>query len=314
MDRDQNPLERRALRGVPGEGRPEKTGREWSLRDHKSLLHGIVCLTALVALLAWAGTLQAAPKADLWTYWEQHRPDSQQRVDHSAWDRLLKRYVVQGDTGVNLVRYSQVSHQDKAKLDGYLQRLQQVEVRSLRRGEQLAYWINLYNALTVQLVLEHYPVDSIKDIDISPGLFSVGPWDKKLVNVEGKKLSLNDIEHRILRPIWEDPRIHYAVNCASLGCPNLQREAFTAENAEELMEKGAREYINHPRGAELIDSELVASSIYDWFQEDFGGTEAGVIDHLMGYASQELLSRLREARGIDEYRYDWSLNGWRKAE
>lgn len=308
MDKDQRPLKRGALLGGARTGHPGRTCRD------RTLLHRVVCLTALAALLAWAGPLQAAPKADLWSYWQQHRPDSQQRVDHSPWDRLLKRYVVHSEKGINLVRYSQVSPQDKARLDGYLQRLQQVEARSLRRGEQLAYWINLYNALTVQLVLEHYPVASIKDIDISPGLFSVGPWDKKLVSLEGKELSLNDIEHRILRPIWEDPRIHYAVNCASMGCPNLQREAFTAENAEGLMEKGAGEYINHPRGAEFIGSELVVSSIYEWFQEDFGGTEAGVIDHLTGYASKELQSKLREARGIDKYRYDWSLNGLRKIE
>ena len=103
------------------------------------------------------------------------------------------------------------------------------------RDEQLAYWINLYNALTVKVILDHYPVKSILDIDISPGWFSIGPWGKKLVAVEGVEISLDDIEHRILRPIWRDPRIHYALNCAAVGCPNLLREAFTGATAEVLL-------------------------------------------------------------------------------
>ncbi len=89
----------------------------------------------------------------------------------------------------------------------------------LRRAEQFPFWINLYNALTVKVVLDHYPVEIIRDIDISPGLFADGPWGKKLVTVEGEALSLDDIEHRILRPIWKDPRLHYVLNCAALGVP-----------------------------------------------------------------------------------------------
>jgi hypothetical protein len=158
------------------------------------------------------------------------------------------------------------------------------------------------------VVLDHYPVDSIKDIDISPGFFSSGPWDKKLVTIEGQGLSLNDIEHRILRPVWQDPRIHYGVNCASMGCPNLQRKAFTAQNTDGLLDKAAREYVNHPRGVSMEDGDLVVSSIYDWFQEDFGGSEAGVIEHLMQYAEPGLKQKLQGFDDIDDDRYDWSLN------
>ena len=146
-------------------------------------------------------------------------------------------------------------------------------VSSLNRGEQLAYWINFYNALTVQVILDHYPTDSILDIKISPGFFSIGPWDKKLVTVEGEELSLNDMEHRILRPIWRDPRIHYGVNCASIGCPNLLTTAYTADNVDGLLTENAVAYVNHPRGASLQNGALTVSSIYDWFEEDFGGNE-----------------------------------------
>ncbi len=249
-----------------------------------------------------------APAAELWPRWQAHDPESTARLDHSPWERLLRTYVRRGPEGVNRVRYARVRPADRKALDGYIQRLAATPVSALARAEQLAYWINLYNALTVQVVLDHYPVESIRDIAISPGLFAVGPWDKKLVEIEGEAVSLNDIEHRILRPIWRDPRIHYAVNCASIGCPDLQESAFTAANAEALLERAARTYVNHPRGARIEHGRLVISSLYAWYREDFGGTEAGVLAHLRRYARAELLSALESATGIDGYDYDWALN------
>ncbi len=115
-------------------------------------------------------------------------------------------------------------------------------------------------------------------------------------------------EHGVLRPIWRDPRIHYALNCASIGCPNLAGRAYTRDHLERLLEEGARDYVNHPRGAVWQDSELRASSIYDWYQEDFGGTEAGVGGHLLRHARPELADRLRGYAGPIDYAYDWSLN------
>jgi len=120
-------------------------------------------------------------------------------------------------------------------------------------------------------------------------------------------VSLDDIEHRILRPIWQDPRVHYAVNCASMGCPNLQPTAFTAANAEELLDRGAREYTSHPRGANLSNGRLTLSSIYDWFSEDFGGEE-GVLDHIASFADPATARQLAEYGGRIRYDYDWSLN------
>src|SRR5260370_17798050 len=113
----------------------------------------------------------------------------------------------------------------------YIEQMDGIRVGAFRRAEQLAYWVNLYNSLTVDLVLDRYPVSSIRDIAISPGLFSSGPWDKALIRVEGEPMTLNDIEHRILRPIWQDARLHYVLNCASLGCPSLPPIALTPQNA-----------------------------------------------------------------------------------
>ena len=248
-----------------------------------------------------------APKASLWEKWLAHDARSRTTVDHDAWQDFLDKYVSAHEDGVNRVAYGTVSKPDKSALDGYIVRMTAVPVAKLSRAEQLAFWINLYNALTVKVILTHYPVESIRDIDISPGLFSDGPWDKKLIEIDGEMLSLNDIEHRILRPIWRDPRIHYAVNCASIGCPNLRKNAFTAANAELLLEKSARAYINDRRGVRSVDERVVVSSIYAWFTDDFGGNVAGVIAHLKQYADPELAATLDAAVELEDD-YDWTLN------
>lgn len=264
----------------------------------------------LFAVLGGASFVDAlfAPSADLWKAWAAHDETSTVRVDHSAWDRLLRAHVTRGADGIARFSYRRVSKAERAALDGYIARLQSVRVGGLRRAEQFAYWVNLYNALTVRLILDHPGVKSIRDIDISPGLFADGPWGAKLATVEGRAVTLNDIEHRILRPIFRDPRVHYAVNCASLGCPDLAPRAFTAENRETLLEQAARAYVNHPRGARVTGDGLVVSSIYVWFAEDFGG-EAGVLAHLRKYARPALRKKLAGVTEIADHAYDWSLNG-----
>jgi hypothetical protein len=263
----------------------------------------------MLALVGLAGpSVQAAPAAEAWERWRPHDPQSRVTLDHSTWGRFLAAYLVPGADGIHRLAYGRVTADHRRDLAAYLRQLEGVAVGSLNRDEQRAFWINLYNALTVQVILDHYPVASIRDIDISPGLFSDGPWKKPLAAVEGIPVSLDDIEHRILRPLWQDPRIHYAVNCASLGCPNLPPEPFTAANSEALLERGAREYVNHPRGARLEGGRLVVSSIYHWFQEDFGGTEAGVVAHLRQYAGPELAAGLTGAARIADHAYDWRLN------
>ncbi len=270
---------------------------------------------ALLATLLFAAALlpapraEAAPAADPWPRWLAHDAASGIRVDHTPWARWLGTYL-HTDTpdGINRVPYGRVSPADRAALEAYVRGMTAVPVDSLTRNEQLAYWINLYNALTVQVVLAHHPVESIRDIDISPGWFADGPWDAKLLTIAGERLSLNDIEHRILRPLWRDPRIHYAVNCASLGCPNLQPAPYDARRIDAQLDAAARAFVNHPRGVRFDDGELVVSSIYAWFQEDFGGTKQGVIRHLLEFAGTSLADRLRRHKGGFDDAYDWRLN------
>jgi hypothetical protein len=279
-------------------------------RVREPLANMILPLFLSLAALALGGfPASAAPAADPWPFFAVHDPASHVRIDHGSWDRFLKKVVVTDHpSGINRVRYASVTPDDRKELEDYLRNLQKVEVTRLARAEQKPYWINLYNALTVSIVLEHYPVGSIRDINISPGIFRRGPWGAKRLTIQGQKVSLDDIEHRILRPFWEDRRVHYAVNCASLGCPNLQPEAYTAENTDLLLEKGAREYVNHPRGARLDGNRLYLSSIYDWFEADFGGTGEALIRHLQRYAGADLGGRLKGFRGKISYDYDWRLN------
>jgi hypothetical protein len=271
----------------------------------------IVVAIAMPLSLGLVHTAGAAPRAELWPRWQAHDPQSSTSIDHLAWGRFLESYLVVDKPGaVNLVRYQAVTAPDRKALDQYVAALAAVSVTNLDRAEQKAYWINFYNALTVKIILDNYPVKSIRDI--KSGLFSPGPWDLKLVRVEGVELSLNDIEHRILRPIWQDNRIHYAVNCASLGCPNLQPEPFTAENSERLLDKAAGEYVNSSRGARIEGRTLILSEIYDWYQADFAGSRDGVIRHLRQWSEPPLAAALQTFSGGVIYDYDWRLNELKK--
>jgi hypothetical protein len=263
---------------------------------------------ALAVLLITTSAALSAPKPDLWARWGHHDPASTAEIDHTDWTRLIGAYARPSTDGVTRFDYGGVRTADRGFLQKYIARLEATPISRFNRREQFAYWVNFYNALTVKVVLDHYPVASIRDIDISPGFFADGPWGAKLVTVEGEKISLDDIEHRILRPIWKDPRIHYVVNCASIGCPDLPPVALTPQNTEILLAEMAERFVNHPRGVSVIDGRIVVSSIYKWFDEDFGGTEAGVLDHIRRFASSALAGRLAGRDGYDDHAYNWKLN------
>jgi hypothetical protein len=270
---------------------------------------GLVRIFAIALMVLVPAGAPAAPKAELWPRWQKHDPANRKTIDHYEWDRFLKQYVVAPHpSGINRVRYHAVTVETAKSLKAYLQAMQDAAISNYNRAEQKAYWINVYNAVTVDLILRRLPVKSIRDINISPGLLARGPWGAKLISVEGERLSLDDIEHRILRPIWKDPRVHYALNCASLGCPNLQPAAFTAENTEALLERGAAEFINHPRGVTIQKGRLQVSSIYVWFQEDFGRDPEDLMKHWQKYARAQLADELEKYSGGLSHDYDWRLN------
>ena len=249
-----------------------------------------------------------APNKRLWEKWLATNAYSTAVIDHAPWDGLLKRYLRPGEDGLNRFAYGAVTAEDREILEAHLQAMTSLPIGRYHRREQLAYWINLYNLLTVKVVLDHYPVASIRDIDISPGLFGDGPWEKKLITISGEEVSLNDIEHRILRPIWSDPRIHYAVNCAAVGCPNLRGEAYRGAAVERQLTDAAKAFINSPRALWWTQDGFAVSSIYAWFQEDFGGSDSGILTHLGDYAADDLRQRIGRVVEIVDHDYDWSLN------
>ncbi len=264
---------------------------------------------AIMLCLFTAQAAQAAPKADLWPVWLANNPASTATIDHSVWDQFLKTYVRTGaPDGINRVAYAAVPNTEKAALQTDIARLEAVRIDDFNRNEQRAYWMDLYNEATVLLILQHLPVKSILDIHLGGGLFTRGPWDSKFLMIEGRQLSLNDIEHRIIRPIWPDPMNHYGLNCASLGCPNLMPQAFTADNLVSLLAQNARDYINNPAHVNVTGDGLSVSNIYVWYQADFGGSDQGVIDHLAQFAAPALKTQLTSVHEIARHQYDWDLN------
>lgn len=261
----------------------------------------------MCGLLCLCINLFAAPKANLWPRWQIHNSQSQAIIDHSGFQYFLNRYVVTNASGINLVQYASVSPQDKQALNHYIDMLSHVNIDSYNQDEQLAYWVNLYNALTIKVILQHYPVKSILDISLS-GFFTRGPWDAKLISVEHMPLSLNDIEHRIIRPIWHDPRTHYALNCASYSCPNLNKQVYTGATINVMLTTAAITYINSSRGAMTQGNRLTLSQIYEWYQSDFGNNSQAVIHHLMLYANPSLKKQLASFHTISGYQYNWRLN------
>ena len=260
-----------------------------------------------VGVLAASANGVAAPAPEPWDLWDARVPENTARIDHSAWQGFLDLYLVAQPDGVNRVAYRRVTKDDRGRLQDYLDALSGIDPREYSSAEQMAYWINLYNALTVEVVLRYPKKRSI--LRMGEKLFSIGPWDDKLITVAGEEITLNDIEHRILRPVFRDHRIHYAVNCASISCPNLVAEAYTRENTERLLSENERDYINHERGLRFDQrGRLVLSQIYKWYLEDFGSDTQALVTYLSRHHATAS-DRLAGFSGRIKYDYDWALNG-----
>ncbi len=270
-------------------------------------------LPALLSLVFIAGCATAkvealfVPESDAWTVWSAHDATSTATINHDIWDAFLAKYIKPDTTGLNRVAYGAVTAEDDKALRDYISALETIEISTYNRDEQYAYWANLYNSITIRTILDNYPITSIRKID-GTGPLAVGPWGLKLATVEGREVSLDDIESRIMRPLWNDPRVHYAVNCASIGCPNLRMTAFRGATLDADLDEQARIHINNPRGVSIVDGKLRVSSIYAWFEGDFGGSQSAVLAHLKKYAAPDLKAKLEGFTSINGYDYDWDLN------
>lgn len=212
-------------------------------------------------------------------------------VDHSDWDKLLKQHV--NDKG--FVNYKGFKT-DQDKLKAYLDKLAKLDPNDTWSVQELlAYYINLYNAATVQLILQNYPTKSIKDIN--------GAWTKGFVKIGDNELSLGAIENGVLRKM-EEPRIHFAINCASISCPKLMKEAFTAAKINEQLDTAAKEFINSDKN-DISASNPKLSKIFDFYTGDF--TVDGKKD-LIGYINQYSKTKINPSANYTFKEYDWNLN------
>lgn len=274
----------------------------------KISLIGLSILITLLSVISYF-LLSGAPKPKADDYWNISQENRETSINHDEWQYLLEEYLITDEPDkVNLMDYEGIQDNDKDRLYSYIEKLSEIDPRQYNRAEQKSYWINLYNALTVQLIVENYPIDSITKLGKTT--LSFGPWDDQIVIIADKALSLNDIEHRILRPLWKDHRIHFAVNCASIGCPNLQEQAYTAGNTEELLNQGAVDYLEHPRGLRYEEGTLYLSSIFEWYGDDFGHDQAQLLNALSVYLNDESARDLKNYSGNIKYEYNWQLNGF----
>lgn len=275
----------------------------------RKIIVSVAGLVALAAFGAYYFLVLNANQSELDERWVAHDTSSQVQIDNSIWQTLLDDYLVTDtDSGVNLFDYEGLLDDGREPLDEYVTQLVSEDPLQLNRIEQKAYWINLYNAATVQLILDNYPVATITKLGESVTDF--GPWNDISVTVNDIELSLNDIEHRIIRPLYDDYRIHFAVNCASIGCPNLASEAFRADSLDEQLDVAAADYLKHPRGVFFDGSELHLSTLFKWYATDFGDTLPEVLETLGKHTGDEVSGALAKYQGEPSYNYDWSLNGY----
>jgi hypothetical protein len=224
-------------------------------------------------------------------------------VSHDIWADLLGKYIK--TDGVDYAGFKK----EEDRLDQYLKLLENTDPDKLSRNEQYAYYINTYNAWTIKLILSDYPgVKSIKDF----GTILQSPWQKEWVRINGKTVTLDHVEHDILRPRYKDPRVHFAINCSAVSCPPLKPEPYLADTLDRQLTDSTRSFVNDAGSYRLEGNTLYVSRIFKWFSEDFNDD---ALEFYLQYAEGELkekLSKNKDSIKVKYLRYDWSLNDVKK--
>ncbi|MGI4873826.1 MAG: DUF547 domain-containing protein [Janthinobacterium lividum] len=222
-------------------------------------------------------------------------------VDHSAYDRLLKKYV----NAQGLVDYKGFKADEKV-FNQYLDQLSKTPpAASWSKADQMTYWINAYNAFTIRLILDHYPVQSIKDIGSKIKIpFVTTPWAAKFFSIGGEKMSLDNIEHGILRKKYNDPRIHFALVCASMSCPRLRNEAYAAASLDKQLDDQGHDFLNNPAKNKISKPAAQLSKYFDWYEGDWQKNDQSVVQWVNRYAS----TKIDGSTKITYLDYNWQLN------
>ncbi|KYG81441.1 hypothetical protein MB14_12660 [Roseivirga ehrenbergii] len=219
---------------------------------------------------------------------------------HQVWDELLKEYVNE----YGFIDYKGIIS-EKVKFESYLELLSNnPPANSWNKSEKLAYWINVYNAFTVKLIIDNYPIESIKDLNPTLSIPTVHTvWTKDFFKIGEEDFNLDRVEHKILRVEFEEPRIHFAINCASFSCPVLRPEAFKAEKIERQLEEQARAFINDSQRNKITKDKVELSKIFSWFGGDFKKDQS-LIQFLNKYSEV----KINDNAAVDFMDYQWSLN------
>ena len=236
-------------------------------------------------------------------FWNKSNESNPAIIDHSAWDQLLGSYVVDlENSGVRQFRYSSVDSAASKKMEGYVKYLTSIDPRGFNKLEQQAYWMNLYNVVSVQAVRDNLPA-----ISSGKGL-PVAFLAQKRVKVADQRLSLADIEDKILRPIWQDHHIHFGLNCASMDCPNMDRRAYTAATIKAQLKEAGMRFVNDDRGVHYADGKLTVSRIFDVYRDDFAEDPKTMMKVFAHYASDKKALYLLGYQGEIYYSEDMRLN------
>lgn len=220
-------------------------------------------------------------------------------VDHRLYGELLQKYVKDG-----FVNYKGLKTEEP-KLDQYLQLLDATNPDELGRNEQFALYANTYNAYTLKLILQHYPVESIKDT----GSLLKSPWKIEFVKIGGETMTLDDVEHNILRPHFQDARVHFAINCAAKDCPLLMSKPYRGDSLDEQLEYNTRAFLNNPKKTYLDGNTLYVSRIFKWFGDDFNNDPLNFVLKFAEGDFKKQLEAKKDQIKIKYLDYDWSLNG-----
>ena len=234
--------------------------------------------------------------------------------DYGAWNQLLERYY-DPTKGMD---YKALKARDKTALDQLKRQLATVDVGSLSKDDQLAYWINLYNVNVVGTVVDNYPVDSIRDISTDP-IVRLNVFKKDTVATKAGRISLNDVENDKIRAAFKDPRIHFAINCAAASCPPIRPEAYVGNRVDAQLDDQTRKFLNGPHGVRLTRKgdtlRVTTTKIMDWFGEDFDKWGGGRLPFLRKYLTPERQKTLAAAGGkveLEYQDYSWDLNDWKR--
>lgn len=236
-------------------------------------------------------------------FWDKSNESNPAIIDHSVWDQILGIYVVESEnSGVRQFRYSNIDSAASKQMEGYVKYLTSIDPRGYNKLEQQAYWMNLYNVVSVQAVRENLPA-----ITSGNGL-PVAFLAEKRIKVADQRLSLADIEDNILRPIWKDHRIHFGLNCASMDCPNMDRRAYTAATIKAQLKEAGMRFVNDDRGVRYTDGKLTVSRLFDIYRNDFAEDPKTLMKVFAHYARDKKALYLLGYQGEIYYSEDMRLN------